>query len=69
VIIKKKLDMQVPSREWVVLDPLTQSYRTRDGTTIPAELVDNITCLADVLRIAVMRDNQRAELRRNSNAN
>lgn len=48
------------AREWVRFNPLTYSYDTPDGTHIPAELADSVQCLADVVRIAQLRDQQRA---------
>lgn len=48
------------AREWVRFNPLTDTYDTPDGTHIPAELADSVECLADVLRIAQLRDQQRA---------
>lgn len=50
-----------PPREWVNYNPLTAAYDTPDGTSVAAELVDNVQCLADVLRIAQIRAKQRTE--------
>jgi len=50
-----------PPREWVAYNPLTATYDTPDGTSVAAELVGNVQCLADVLHIAVIRAKQRAE--------
>lgn len=50
-----------PPREWVTYDPLTATYDTPDGTSVAAEIVDNVQCLADVLHIAQIRAKQRAE--------
>jgi hypothetical protein len=47
--------------EWMQYDVATHTYRTKDGTVIAAELVDNISCLADVLYIATIRHEQRKE--------
>ena len=47
--------------EWVTYNPLTATYDTPDGTSVAAELVDNVQCLADVLHIAHIRAKQRAE--------
>jgi hypothetical protein len=47
-------------REWVKYSPLTATYDTPDGTSVPAEIADNAQCLADVLRIAQIRSKQRA---------
>lgn len=47
---------------WVLLNPHTMTYDTRDGTRVAVELVDNVRCLADVLRIAQIRDEQRQQL-------
>lgn len=41
--------------DWVTYNPLTNTYDTQDGTNVAAELVDNVQCLADVLRIAQIR--------------
>ena len=49
------------AREWVTYDPLTATYDTPDGTSVAAELVDNVQCLADVLHIAAIRARQRSE--------
>lgn len=46
--------------DWVTYNPLTNTYDTQDGTSVAAELVDNVQCLADVLRIAQIRARQRA---------
>jgi hypothetical protein len=48
------------AREWVTYNPLTATYDTPDGTSVAAELVDNVQCLADVLHIAAIRAKQRA---------
>lgn len=45
--------------QWVRFNPLTQSYETPDGTTVPAELADNVQSLADVLAICAIRERQR----------
>ncbi len=47
-------------RPWVQFDPLTQTYGTRDGTKVAGELVNGVECLADVIHIAALRDQQRA---------
>ena len=57
-----------PPREWVAYNPLTATYDTPDGTSVAAEIVDNVQCLADVLHIAQIRAKQRAE-RPNAGAN
>jgi hypothetical protein len=49
------------AREWVTYNPLTATYDTPDGTSVSAELVDNVQCLADVMHIAQIRAKQRAE--------
>jgi hypothetical protein len=49
-------------REWVRYNPLTATHETPDGTSVPAELVESACCLADVLRIASMRYEQRKAL-------
>jgi hypothetical protein len=40
-------------------NPLTATYDTKDGTSVAAELVDNVECLADVLHISSIRSTQR----------
>jgi len=50
------------TKPWVAYNPLTQTYDTKDGTRVAAELVDNVTCLVDVVRIATIRENQRAAI-------
>ena len=44
---------------WVTFNNLTQTYDTPDGTRVPAELVNNFYCLADVMYIAIIRESQR----------
>lgn len=48
------------SRPWVSFNQMTGTYDTPDGTKVAAELVDNVSCLADILRIASIRSDQRA---------
>lgn len=48
-----------PLRGWVTYNPATATYDTPDGTSVAAELVDNVQCLADVLHIARLREKQR----------
>jgi hypothetical protein len=45
--------------EWVRYNYLTDTYDTRDETTISAMLVDGVQCLSDVLHIAAIREEQR----------
>jgi hypothetical protein len=52
------------SKPWVVFNHLTQCYETPDGTSVAAELCDNVECLADVLRIASIRAEQRKAVAR-----
>lgn len=47
---------------WVRFNPATQTYDTPDGTRVAVELVDSVVCLADVLRIACIREDQRAAI-------
>ncbi|HET8694999.1 MAG TPA: hypothetical protein VFM33_10065 [Aquabacterium sp.] len=47
-------------KEWVTYNPQTATYDTPDGTSVPAEIVDNCWCLADVLRVCQLRTEQRA---------
>lgn len=46
-------------REWVTFNHDAQTYETPDGTSVPAELVDNANCFADILHIAIVRASQR----------
>ena len=50
------------SELWECVDPLTMMLRTRDGTAIPIEAVNSVTCFADLLSLANMRAKQRAEM-------
>lgn len=45
---------------WVLFNPLTQCYETPDGTCVAAEVIENTECMADFLRIAIIREKQRA---------
>ncbi len=40
---------------------LTDTYDTRDGTKVSAILIDSLSSLADVLFIAILRDEQRKQ--------
>ncbi len=51
----------IPARDWVKYNSLTATYDTPDGTRVAAELVDNAQCLADVLNISIIRENQRSK--------
>ncbi len=51
-----------PPDQWVRYNPMTATYDTPDGTSIPAELYENVSCLADVLHIAAIRAKQRAAI-------
>lgn len=46
-------------KPWVVFNTCTQTYDTRDGTIVAAELVESIQCLADILNISLIREKQR----------
>ena len=46
--------------DWVTYNPRTNTYDTLDGTSVAAELVDSVQCLADVLHIAQIRARQRS---------
>ena len=48
---------------WIVFNHLTQTYDTRDGTKVAAELVENQQCLADVLYVSSIRQEQRNAMR------
>jgi hypothetical protein len=48
--------------EWLRFNDLTQCVETKDGTSVPVELTDNLTCLADVAYIATLREKQREEV-------
>ena len=56
------MGVEFDSARWVRYNPLTHTYDTPDGTRVAAELIDNVQCLADVIRIAGIREKQRAEL-------
>lgn len=47
-------------QHWVTYNPMTNTYDTPDKTSVAAELVDNVQCLADVLLITQIRTKQRA---------
>ena len=47
--------------EWLRFNDLTQCVETKDGTSVPVELTDNVTCLADAFYIATLRAKQREE--------
>lgn len=49
----------IKGRGWAPLNPLTQMVETGDGTEVAVELTDSVTCLADILHIARIRDDQR----------
>ena len=44
---------------WVRYNELTACYETKDRTSVSAELVDNVQCLADIFYISSIRENQR----------
>lgn len=50
------------SAPWIQFDPLTHSYKSKDGTHVAAELVDNAQSMVDVLHIASIRDLQRSNI-------
>ena len=45
--------------DWVAYNHLTNTYDTKDGTTVAVELFENAQCFADILHIARIRDEQR----------
>jgi len=47
------------SDSWVRYNPTTNTYDTKDGTRVASEVVESVQCLADVLRIATIREKQR----------
>lgn len=47
-------------QDWVKYNTMTHTYDTPDGTSVAAELVDNVRSLVDVLYIATIREKQRA---------
>jgi hypothetical protein len=49
--------------DWLRFNHLTQCVETKDGTSVPVELTDEITCLADVFYIAKLRADQRDAIR------
>lgn len=44
-----------------LFNPLTQCYETKDKTSVSAELVESVACLADILIISTIREQQRLE--------
>ena len=50
------------NNQFVCYNPMTKTYHTQDNTSVSAELVDNVECLADVLYITLIRSKQRGEL-------
>lgn len=48
---------------WITYNTSTHTYDTRDGTKVCAFLVDNVSCLADILHIAKIRYDQRQMIR------
>ena len=44
-----------------LFNPLTQCYETKDKTSVSAELVDSVACLADILIISTIREQQRTD--------
>lgn len=46
-------------RQWTTLNPLTHMVETGDGTQVSVEVTDSVDCLADILRICQIRDDQR----------
>lgn len=53
---------QLKPEQWVRYNHLTNTYDTPDGTRVASEITDNVTCLADVVRIAQIREEQRTAL-------
>lgn len=53
---------------WVRYNPSTDTYDTPDGTKVGAELCDNVECLADILHIATVREDQRRAIAKNTGA-
>lgn len=47
--------------DWVIYNPLTHTYDTKDGTSVAAELVDDPSSLLDIMYIATLREKQRNE--------
>jgi hypothetical protein len=47
------------SDPWVRYNPATNTYDTKDGTKVASEVVESVECLADVLRVATIREKQR----------
>lgn len=46
--------------QWVSRNDRTATYDTPDGTRVAVELIDNVACLANVVHIAEIREEQRA---------
>lgn len=55
---------ETKKQEWVFFNDLTMTYDTPDGTKVAAELIDNAQCLADVLYIAIIRQEQRDAIKK-----
>ena len=45
--------------DWVTYNHLTNTYDTKDGTTVAVELFENAQCFSDILHIARIRDEPR----------
>lgn len=56
--------IKLPEPAWVYFNPMTYTYDTTDGTCIPADMADNVQCLADVFHIALIREKQRDTIRK-----
>jgi hypothetical protein len=61
-------DRKCADQPWVRYNPMTATYDTPDGTSVPAEIVDSACCLADVLRISLIRAAQRVATREKQEA-
>ncbi len=49
--------------DWIRFNTAAHTYDTKDGTSVPAELIENADCLADVLHVADIRAKQRAAIK------
>jgi hypothetical protein len=47
--------------EWVAWSPLSNTFDTKDGTTVAAEIIDNVSCMLDIFYVADIREKQRKE--------
>jgi hypothetical protein len=51
--------------DWITFNELDQTYDTRDGTRVAAEIVEMACCLGDILYISQLRYEQRQKRKQN----